>query len=98
QPQPTLFPYTTLFRSKSRSKKKKTGALIEDERCDELFRRTVDDPEQLASVGIVTRDALAAGENHLGAIRDGADHWNAVAARLVRDRKSTRLNSSHLGI
>src|SRR5437899_8868676 len=64
-PRPTLFPYTTLFRSLPRT-------VRADERAD------------------LSRDEL---ERHVIRSDDGAE---ALGQRI--DRKSTRLNSSHLGI
>src|SRR3712207_7780368 len=72
-PRSTLFPYTTLFRSHTRS-----GA------GDDLLRE-----ELVAALG---REELL--ERLAG--RDGVRH--AGDPLVARDRKSTRLNSSHANI
>src|SRR5258705_9607103 len=76
-PRSTLFPYTTLFRSRS-------GAahlpLIEPDRVHDAFDDAVE-------IGVLEHD-----EGTLAAQLEG----QLLAA--ARDRKSTRLNSSHLGI
>src|SRR5438045_6642793 len=64
-PRPTLFPYTTLFRS--------VAAL---RRGIELGMTHIDTAEMYGDAELVIADAIAS----------------------QRDRKSTRLNSSHLGI
>src|SRR5438045_8804153 len=66
-PSPTLFPYTTLFRSDLTDW---TGQTTHDE-----FARL------LESIGALV-----------------TPHSNAKVPDAPRDRKSTRLNSSHLGI
>src|SRR5256884_1008599 len=66
-PRSTLFPYTTLFRSR---------ALLRERRSKDYFRQS-DPPD---------RRSAAAGENHCG---------EGLQSRQTRDRKSTRLNSSH---
>src|SRR2546422_8454137 len=70
-PRSTLFPYTTLFRSRDRD---------EDGRADERLGE-----EQLD--GIVALDGPREIHGALGEYERRADH--------DRDRKSTRLNSSH---
>src|SRR5262245_64496308 len=84
-PRSTLFPYTTLFRSRSRPCLWQGGARL---------RR-----------GGLHLSAARRGVRGLP-LRRGAARVPArprrrsrqAAARLCRDRKSTRLNSSHLGI
>src|SRR2546426_7152230 len=71
-PRSTLFPYTTLFRSR---------------------RRDLIDPLALAR-GLGERDADLVADRH--SRRDGARPHALPGARA--DRKSTRLNSSHLVI
>src|SRR5438045_5330478 len=68
----TLFPYTTLFRSRP------DAAIVED---DDLGRH-----------------AVAAQRLHLHAGEADRRVAGNVDDRPVGDRKSTRLNSSHLGI
>src|SRR5205814_8585446 len=83
-PRPTLFPYTTLFRSA------RIGLAI---RVDHRARPIADEiRDALAHARLVERERRFVGlQRELGPRR--ADHH-----RDVRDRKSTRLNSSHLGI
>src|SRR3712207_7467482 len=83
-PRSTLFPYTTLFRSEA-------GA-------GSLLRRRAHQRDQPDAVGeLHAADFLAAaGQRVAEAVVDlvRADH----DVRLRRDRKSTRLNSSHANI
>src|SRR5690349_24056803 len=73
-PRPTLFPYTTLFRSAERGR----GTAARKLRAE----------HQAAVQGHVHAGAEEVGHPRAG--RDGADG--------LRDRKSTRLNSSHVEI
>ncbi len=57
--------------------------LTEDEGCDELLGRAVNDPKELTGAGIVAGDAFATGEDHLGAACDVADERDAVTAGIV---------------
>src|SRR5256885_7508219 len=92
-PRSTLFPYTTLSRSLQRLA----------EAGLELARIAVD---QLADRVLVQRDAQVAAQDHRvidraarrKARRHGDGHHVVRAQGLGRDRKSTRLNSSHLVI
>src|SRR5205814_6152303 len=86
-PRSTLFPYTTLFRSRRRA------AAVPDEDVEpaERFDGALDDGAQVAGVGHV-----AAHRERADAVRLALEHF--APAREHRDRKSTRLNSSHLGI
>src|SRR5258705_10270104 len=84
-PRSTLFPYTTLFRSVTNHR---------DRMCHpELFHRV----SETCSHGSGNSNQLPAAA---GVLRVGpapvpvSDHRTALA----QDRKSTRLNSSHLGI
>src|SRR5258707_1538428 len=84
-PRSTLFPYTTLFRSRAARGRAQLEPGI---RLDDLDRLAADraggsqegDPFHRVSLG-------AKGCNQV-----------AVQPRLTRDRKSTRLNSSHANI
>src|SRR3712207_7435389 len=78
-PRSTLFPYTTLFRSRA--------ALPVDHDVDEL----VPEGHEAGERGHVGQRALVAPRQVL-------DHAPAHLGRPVRDRKSTRLNSSHANI
>src|SRR3712207_8693629 len=84
-PRSTLFPYTTLFRS---------GWC--EPSCDVLVDTTVDAPDATIGDGVC---ATAAGECSL---RAAVQEANASAGSKppygARDRKSTRLNSSHANI
>src|SRR5262245_63906534 len=71
-PRPTLFPYTTLFRSES------------------LASLDVE-LEQLSGADATLQSRLAGARQELAELQGGVG-----TAQL--DRKSTRLNSSHLGI
>src|SRR5689334_23940021 len=73
-PRPTLFPYTTLFRSRPPRRAARRANAGEDRR-----RHEREDPRR--------------------GIRSLEDHVDrALPHRRVRDRKSTRLNSSHSSI
>src|SRR5438270_3524229 len=71
-PTSTLFPYTTLFRSRLKQTDKSTL-------------------EQLAKV-LLREGKFREAEAHLKA---AVQMWPSNAMLFVRDRKSTRLNSSH---
>src|SRR5262245_62404912 len=77
QPRPTLFPYTTLFRSRDVDDCVQTGKLGQTASArrplpGRLWNRSMNDVLNLPA-------------------------WKSGSVRM-RDRKSTRLNSSHLGI
>src|SRR5256885_8627328 len=80
-PRSTLFPYTTLFRSKSkfrdRARRIQSGYSRECPRCERVIFFEGGSPND------DIRDAL---------------HEAERVRRAMRDRKSTRLNSSHLVI
>src|SRR5256885_13309926 len=78
-PRSTLFPYTTLFRSRGLHADRPPGQVAHP---GDLL-------EQLVHVGNV---AVAVRADRVAAFGDAAD------VRDLRDRKSTRLNSSHLVI
>src|SRR5205814_10541783 len=88
---PTLFPYTTLFRSYVASwnetdSAKRKSALAASCAADAHYRDPV-----MASEGHAGLDAMLAGVQ--------AKFPGFVLKRISKvDRKSTRLNSSHLGI
>src|SRR5690348_17805667 len=86
-PTSTLFPYTTLFRS--------LRMLGGECRGDEPAHRVADDDHPVDVEVVEERHQVAGMGQHPGGRRD------AVApspAPQVRDRKSTRLNSSHPSI
>src|SRR5690606_42028584 len=78
-PTPTLFPYTTLFRSRRRRGRPRAGA------CGPAPRRPRVPGEPRRARAAAGRPAL----HHLGVSRAGPRRG---------DRKSTRLNSSHVKI
>src|SRR5262245_64957620 len=77
-PRPTLFPYTTLFRSRNRAHR---YATVDEFLADFEHCRRGTAPEAIRSTGRRIRCGFC----------------EAVMPANV-DRKSTRLNSSHLGI
>src|SRR5690606_42002085 len=82
QPSPTLFPYTTLFRSK----------VIPLAVLEKAVRQT-----QIE--GIAGIDAGAGeGQEQAGATWHVIEEPGAAHVRIQADRKSTRLNSSHVKI
>src|SRR5205814_10301158 len=91
---PPLFPYTTLFRSD------RVQNFFQDRaqraRAEVLLQRGVGDLVQRfageVELNLVQRaEPLVLGDHRLARLREDAHE-------IVRDRKSTRLNSSHLGI
>src|SRR2546426_2193267 len=85
-PRSTLFPYTTLFRS-----------LVLSDRTADRERAPL---PMLLAVGAVHHHLLANGlRTQLGLVAEAGDAWDVHhVAALIGDRKSTRLNSSHLVI
>src|SRR5256885_4584683 len=85
-PRSTLFPYTTLFRSAERED---DGDLVE---ADPLVR-VAGDRDEIEVEAATATDAMDEAAGSVG--------WGATLGALVqiiKDRKSTRLNSSHLVI
>src|SRR5687768_18105525 len=78
-PRSTLFPYTTLFRS----------IAYHVEREDPARLHRVDEKEHVAAA------AFAADRREVGAQARREAHGRTRDDARVRDRKSTRLNSSH---
>src|SRR5205814_9636725 len=93
-PRSTLFPYTTLFRS-WRGGSKRSG-----------LARKVDQLPALRLVVVAedVLDTVVAPDLEVAVVRtqpavDDLGHLDAAVAQVeTPDRKSTRLNSSHLGI
>src|SRR5687768_17907390 len=79
-PRPTLFPYTTLFRSRE-----KWTLPFDFPRPDETLDQSA---ERLARTALETGPSWI---EQIGAFSDGRRHPSEVEL----DRKSTRLNSSH---
>src|SRR5205814_10053051 len=92
-PTSTLFPYTTLFRSHSSIRQERRGAAGVSS-----FVQLAGDRERVRR-GIEELDVLR-GCDTLGCVEvyRAEDQHFAVREEHRRDRKSTRLNSSHLGI
>src|SRR5205814_9790825 len=96
QPSSPLFPYTTLFRSQGQASVAIDGVArqigegrIDDHQPSSWIK---DKGERVAADG---RDGGAGGEPP---VRRDAIDIHRTAAVSLQDRKSTRLNSSHLGI
>src|SRR3712207_7448689 len=90
-PRSTLFPYTTLFRSKSQ-REGTDGSSVG------LFTYPV---LQAADILVYQADQVPVGEDqrqHLELTRDLATRFNNRFGPTFTDRKSTRLNSSHANI
>src|SRR5690242_21423540 len=89
-PRPTLFPYTTLFRSSDVSTTKQLGAKqidAEQAKHEEQLVR-----EHLPLVQYVVSEVAHRVPNHVS-------RSDLVSAGMLGlDRKSTRLNSSHMSI
>src|SRR5256886_6057659 len=87
-PRSTLFPYTTLFRSGLRDRRGVPGrpdrlrAALQQQDCAAV---PVDRPLDVLGAPVVTLDLAC----------DGAELLQLGVAQTRRDRKSTRLNSSH---
>src|SRR5437763_10057930 len=83
-PRSTLFPYTTLFRSKRAHARARRGRLF-----------FADDPPNLIEGG--RPQPFAVERSHAGQklIQQDAERVDVAPCIDVQDRKSTRLNSSH---
>src|SRR5262245_64201885 len=86
-PRSTLFPYTTLFRSKRRKQ------MIEVKERPKARSETMALP--IRKIGVIGAGQMGAGIAHVSALAGFEVRLNDLSAE---DRKSTRLNSSHLGI
>src|SRR5205807_5762525 len=95
-PRPTRFPYTTLFRSEQLQAEREV--LAATRRLLEESRQQYADMYDFAPVGHVRtdRNGLIHEANLTAASLLGIDRLRLVGMPL--DRKSTRLNSSHLVI
>src|SRR5262245_64773911 len=83
----TLFPYTTLFRSRSRGRKKRyTNRMLQPPQSYNPFVY----PYSLLYHKMYSTQVL---QDHIGSTKN-----RGRPRTPQRDRKSTRLNSSHLGI
>src|SRR5205807_7581908 len=92
-PRPTLFPYTTLFRSCRRPGVRRRGGRL-------LARRQRRTRPGLAAPnrGAVRRGRGRGDQPPARALRASATTFSTRPRTSFRDRKSTRLNSSHLVI
>src|SRR3712207_7783583 len=88
-PRSTLFPYTTLFRSRGPGGRRLGGEDLDDVAVAQL---AVERDQRAVDPGA---DAAVA---DLGVHRVGEVHRGGVAGQADQDRKSTRLNSSHANI
>src|SRR3712207_9457753 len=93
-PRSTLFPYTTLFRSRRRLRRASLG--YDAVELLELVRVGVLEGRADHRLGVGVADRLVDHQRR----REVADVGRVEldAERLGRDRKSTRLNSSHANI
>src|SRR5690606_41988539 len=83
----TLFPYTTLFRSKRQYPPEAYA-----QACNELSRQGV----QIVITGVNAERELA--DQLAWAVEDGVSLASQLSLGEFIDRKSTRLNSSHVKI
>src|SRR5207302_7634993 len=93
-PTSTLFPYTTLFRSVVTHLRRDPvlhGCLRNEPRAQMLRRRRV--RAQRRRQGGPQRRMGRRSEAH-----ESIQHWLCARGECLRDRKSTRLNSSHVKI
>src|SRR5205814_3156507 len=92
RPRSTLFPYTTLFRSRSEGPRR-SGHNLVVRHVAQVLREVPAVPERIVELAVqVAPEHLCERLADLRAGRDG------LRKHRLRDRKSTRLNSSHLGI
>src|SRR3989449_6661278 len=83
-PRSTLFPYTTLFRSRDLE-----SAVDEDRFREDLFFRVNVIHLEMPPLRTRGSDVLLLAQHFL------VHHAGKAGKRVTRDRKSTRLNSSH---
>src|SRR3989454_12342206 len=93
-PRSTLFPYTTLFRSWP-SKVRYFSKPVAQRRGEIRHILISTLPRLLSGSSLIRHDDRAACGEHAA---DAVTHRQPRAGHLGRDRKSTRLNSSHLVI
>src|SRR5436309_5725906 len=90
QPSSTLFPYTTLFRSR-------LHAVCEDYRAGAGIDRQLDEADLAAGRKIACPTFVLWGSDYLGrGAGNPLEVWKTWCTNV--DRKSTRLNSSHVKI
>src|SRR3712207_9396327 len=93
-PRSTLFPYTTLFRSRGCSCCSAWAKLLEQAG----FAVTVHEVDDVAAVRAAAGVPNDLGGCHTGRIEQYVIEGHVPVAAVERDRKSTRLNSSHANI
>src|SRR5690606_40556242 len=95
-PSSTLSPYTTLFRSVHAAEQVDLECFV----FGAVFLNEVDALEGVEQVGMKTQPVLRSARTQADAPHAGPEprHGFAQAPLSVRDRKSTRLNSSHVKI
>src|SRR5207249_6513343 len=94
-PRSTLFPYTTLFRSLAEEGYLRVAGPARPRRPD---REDGLKPESDVRHGRDGVDRGRRGDGAGGRVRPAPDVQGAGAGRPAGDRKSTRLNSSHVSI
>src|SRR3712207_9504079 len=93
-PRSTLFPYTTLFRSKNMTIEEQARQVAIVKRAENGM---IYDPVTIRR-GKTVKDALEMMHDyHIGGI-PVVDDDNHLVGIVTKDRKSTRLNSSHANI
>src|SRR5690349_21959184 len=90
-PTSTLFPYTTLFRSDERP----LELVDQRTRVDQLVAV---DAGQRAADDVAPDVAAGLGERQPDRVQLVQHHRQVLDRQVVQDRKSTRLNSSHVEI
>src|SRR5205814_8168408 len=97
QREPPVFPYTTLFRSPSHSRRyDDTGGFFG---AHEIARRGRMMAPRIGFIGLgIMGKPMARNLVRAGFTVTVHNRSRAKVEELVQDRKSTRLNSSHLGI
>src|SRR3712207_9439069 len=93
-PRSTLFPYTTLFRSRRQLGRPRPPDGVGHQRRQRLAPVVVGDGEAVLEARAVLPPEAA---QHL-ALQIEAHHARQVDEQAPEDRKSTRLNSSHANI
>src|SRR5439155_25331514 len=93
-PSSPLFPYTTLFRSPTRRVRRQANSQATAKRSPLPRRQDVAVPLEAQAL-LRRRGQVELAAGHVGAAVDDRD---ADASAVVADRKSTRLNSSHVAI
>src|SRR5437899_3899569 len=88
QPRPALFPYTTLFRSPQITMGKFANGMS-------YYIRANKKPEKRAELRLVVKAGSILEDDDQQGLAHLVEH---MAFNGTKDRKSTRLNSSHLGI